>query len=336
MARSAPLLGFNEDPTGPSLVLQRQLGVGIRRIFVGWNTVEPLPGIWRWDELDAHYDSLLANGLRPLIVVTAAPCWANLSVPCTNLNHFPPDRHHDRDWMDFVSRLTARYPAAAGIEVWNEPNLVAYFAPRVDPARYAALLKHAYTAVKAVNPEMPVVSGGLFASSISGPAGMADDTFVTEMYAAGARGALDAIGVHPYPYSAGPGSEARYDLPATEHALTRVRLARDAAGTKATPLWITEVGIATARPTVDRAGQTETTQADGLMAMIRAFRTDADIGVVVIHRLVDGQFAPFTSGSGLPGFGELIASTFGVFRADATPKPAACRISREFNGSLLC
>jgi hypothetical protein len=234
-----------------------------------------------------------------------------------------------------VRRLTSRYPAAVGIEVWNEPNVVPFFDP-VDPVRYTALLKEAFAAVKGVNPRMPVISGGLFASDGSGAYGMADNKFLSAMYAAGARGSMDAIGAHPYPITSGPSIE--YDPAAIEEPLQRLRVARDAAHQSSTPIWITEMGVSTQTATGSPFGATEAQQADYLVRMVHEVEAEPDVRMALIHRLVDVPPPPVTPSpfGGPPVAAVSVESGFGVFRADGSPKPAACALSRVFHGSLAC
>src|SRR5207237_10560687 len=123
--------------------------------------------------------------------------------------------------------------------VWNGPNFLPAFDPKVDPHRYVELLREAYDAIKAVDRSMPVVAGGLFAGDQSGDFGMADGEFVARMYAAGAAGHLDALALHPYPISVQP---KRWDARVLDRAMARVRAAKRAAGDVGRPIWITELG----------------------------------------------------------------------------------------------
>jgi hypothetical protein len=76
-------------------------------------------------------------------------------------------------------------------------------------------------------------------------------------------------------------------------------------------------------------GATDDEQAIDLVAMVRMVQAAPDLPVALIHRLVDVPADPVTGVGG-------IESGFGVFRADGTPKPAACLLSAALGGSLSC
>jgi hypothetical protein len=322
--------GFNEDTHMRSYDLQADLAMPIRRFPVAWSDVEPAPGRWVWGRYDSDYRSMREEGLSPLIVAIGAPCWAAPArTACEAGLRGPPDPSHDADWAEYVRRLTARYPDAAGIEVWNEPNIGPYFSPGPDPVRYTALLKAAYRAVKRVDPKMRVISGGLFASSASGGFAISDEQFLAGMYGAGARGYMDGIGAHPYPTTQG-GAGGNYDIEATEDAIDRLRSIRDAAGDTGIRIWITEMGISTASAPGFPPGESESGQAQELLGLVKFVRNDGHIPVALIHRLIDAP--PNPSGGALG----LVESGFGVFRADGVPKSSACALSDAFGGSLSC
>jgi hypothetical protein len=330
------LFGFNDDPDPRYFPVQESLDMPVRRLSVPWGAVEPAPDAWDWTQSDAQYKAILDAHLRPLVVVGSAPCWAHAETPCSPVA--PPGPAFDAQWADYVRRLTARYGKAIGIEIWNEPNIAASFDP-VDPARYTALLKEAYGAVKQVDQRMKVISGSLFASDTSGPAGMADDQFLAAMYAAGADGSMDAIGAHPYPIVSASSGAPTYDPAGMEGALDRLRDVRDSAHHPGTPIWVTETGVSTQTVSGSPPGATEAQQADYLMAIVHAVEDDPDVPVALIHRLVDlppVSSGPYPYSPPIPGQGGTVESGFGVFRADGTPKPAACELSHEFHGSLNC
>jgi polysaccharide biosynthesis protein PslG len=333
----AKLFGFNEDPDPRYFPVQESMNMPVRRLPVPWGSVETAPGVWNWDQFDAVYAAMLDAHLQPLLVAGTAPCWAHSESPCNPAG--PPAPSFDPEWSEYIRRLTARYDNAIGIEVWNEPNIAASFQP-VNPGRYTALLKEAYSAAKGASPHIKVISGGLFATATSGPAGTADGQFLSAMYAAGAGGSMDAIGAHPYPIVGASSGAPTYDPKGMEEALDRLRAARDAAHHSGTPIWVTETGVSTQTVSGSPPGATERQQADDLLGIVHAVQGDSDVPVALIHRLVDlpptptGPF-PYVTPP-IPGQGGTVESGFGVFRADGSPKPAACSLSHEFDGSLHC
>jgi VCBS repeat-containing protein len=333
-AATTQLFGFNEFVNPGDFAMQREINAPVRRFNVGWNEVQRTDSsTWDWTDYDRQYEAILAAGLKPLIVAVASPCWAHPSAPCAGVDPTwqPPDPAYDSAWGEFTRRLAARYPAAVAIEVWNEPNLSVSFQPHADPERYTDLLKAAYAAVKASNPAMPVISGGLVAGQGSGGSGIGEADFLERMYAAGARGAMDGIGIHTYLFAGGTRADdpAYYNPAAIRASLDRLRTVRDAAGDEATALWITEAGESTSTQDGYPPGASESQQAADLVAVVRLVKTMPDVRALVIHRLSDTT----VSSGGLFG---LLESGFGVLRSDGTPKAAACALSGELGGTLSC
>ncbi len=86
------------------------------------------------------------------------------------------------------------------IEVWNEPNIDREWAyGSIDPGAYTALLRTAYSAIKAANPSVMVISGAPAPTGFFGGCsgvGCDDDKFLAGMAAAGAANYMDCVGVH--------------------------------------------------------------------------------------------------------------------------------------------
>lgn len=103
------------------------------------------------------------------------------------------------DFAEYVAYL-ARLGADA-IEVWNEPNIDREWPiGRVNGASYTRLLRAAYEAIKAENPDTLVISGapaptGFFGGGCAAQ-GCDDDVFMWQMANAGAANYADCIGVH--------------------------------------------------------------------------------------------------------------------------------------------
>ena len=79
-------------------------------------------------------------------------------------------------------------------EIWNEPNVAAFWSPSPNPAEYKRLLREAAAAVRRADPSARVSSGGL--SKI-------DLAFLREAIDPSLAGELTAVAIHPYP-PAGP------------------------------------------------------------------------------------------------------------------------------------
>jgi hypothetical protein len=346
--RCRPVLyGFNTYTNDRTVGLQQKTGSTVFRQIVPWDRVEPIENGWNWTEFDIEYETAIKAGFRPLIIATAAPCWARGSTDCAgSAITGPPDVAHDARWREYIRRLAARYPRALGIEIWNEPNLRSVWWPRPDPARFAELLAQAYATIKALDPKMMVISGGLLAhgSEGVGQGGMGDLTFMRGMMQAGAGTNMDALGVHPYPLETTPdGKPSRWNPDVAVRTMGQLRGIAAEFGVKK-PIWITEVGESTATQAGFPAAITPDEQARDLKNLMRYAVLARDIDVVIIHTLGD---APRDAGQNLidnalqPAIGISIFyngvnSGFGVFDSADRPKPAACVLSRALGGTLHC
>ncbi len=333
-ASAAPVAGVQLHPLWAGVDgagIERQLdaaagvGAGIVRVDVGWASLEQDgKGIWAtWylQRLDRVVAGARRRGLRLLLTVTSSPCWASsaparLAQGCAGAwwergvqNYAPRD---PADYADALAFLVRRYGSrVAAWEVWNEPNQADYFSAP-DPARaYAALLRHAYRAVKVVDPHAVVVGGSL---------SEADAAFTRRLYRLGVKGHFDAWSVHPYsgdrsPLSSSPRG-ARYAFAAGVSAVRRVMLAhRDPK-----PIWLTEFGWSTA----DVRGQApwangvdQGTQARFLAQAFHQVRSWRFVPVAIWYDMTD------TSGNPADRVGN-----YGLLSLQGTPKPALAEFRR--------
>ena len=67
-----------------------------------------------------------------------------------------------------------------------------------SPRGYARILQLGYQAIKEVDPDALVISGGLSSAGGGGPGAIGDLEFIRGLYDAGARGSFDGLGSHPY------------------------------------------------------------------------------------------------------------------------------------------
>ncbi len=108
----------------------------------------------------------------------------------------------DDGYLDQYAQSLAAAAAAGAdaIEVWNEPNIDREWAAgQISPQRYTEMLRRAYNAIKAANPNTLVISGAPaptgFFGGCSG-AGCDDRPFLQGMAAAGAANYMDCVGAH--------------------------------------------------------------------------------------------------------------------------------------------
>jgi hypothetical protein len=230
--------GVNLADLGKAFLVN-DLGFNWAKGYVNWATVELAPGTFRWVDPDNVVKALGDQEIKILMRVHGTPAWAR---PEDSSYTHPPD--NVADFAQFMTALATRYKGrVAAYEIWNEPNLHyewGNFTP--DPAAYTELLKAASTAVKAVDPDAMIISGGLATTGDGSPTAYGDLDFLQGMYDAGAAGHFDALGSHPYTFGNPPDEIDPWGL-----SLARVEDQRQIMldnGDTGTPIWITELGWA--------------------------------------------------------------------------------------------
>ncbi len=201
-AAGSGLAGRSEADLARELEGMAATGAQQLRFDLDWSYLEPEPGRFRWSAVDRVVAGARACGLDVVALLTYSPEWAR--VPGTT-EHAPP--RDAADFAGFVTEAVRRYePDGVDTwEIWNEPNIDVFWEPAPDPAAYAGLLAAAYAAVKAVDPDATVITGGLApAADEPDGSGISPVTFLDDVYAAGGGGNFDAVGHHPYAFPALP------------------------------------------------------------------------------------------------------------------------------------
>ena len=202
-----------------------------------WSAIELQRAKFSWTATDSFVRAARSRGLQVLAMPDYTPAWAR-SGPT---DKYPP--RNPADYANFVAKLAARY-APMGVhawEIWNEPNVSAFWAPKADPVAYTKLLKLAYVAIKHADPSATVVSGGLAPATNNGR-DLAPLTFVTSMYAQGAKGYFSALGYHPYSYPYPPMYPADWN---TFYRTPAMHTLMASKGDAAKRIWGTEMGYPT-------------------------------------------------------------------------------------------
>ncbi len=159
-------------------------------------------------------NQLNGAGINVLLSVVKAPNWARPGNTDFSVEG-PPS--NPQTYADFVGALASHYKGRVqAIEVWNEQNLWYEWGHEpLDPGRYVDLLCKAYSAIKAADPGMTVVSGALTPTGLNDGSTAIDDlTYLQRMYASGAKRCFDAVGAHPSGYNNPPDAKFGYSNPA--------------------------------------------------------------------------------------------------------------------------
>ncbi|MFN8499471.1 MAG: hypothetical protein U0641_16600 [Anaerolineae bacterium] len=175
-----------------------QLGFNWIKQQVEWKRFEPSKGNIAWGDLDRLVNDANAKGLNVLFSVVKAPAWAR---PADDRSVDGPPAN-PQDFANFMAAVANRYQGKVqAYEIWNEQNLWYEWGGRdgrIDPARYMALLRAAYNAVKSNDPNAIVISGAPTPTGVNdGNTAVDDQAYLQAMYANGLRGVSDCVGVHP-------------------------------------------------------------------------------------------------------------------------------------------
>ncbi len=211
-------------------------GVETVRVSFMWSRLQPVPpwssgGSFDFDWTDALAVAAARHGIRLLPVVEAPPNW--VAVEPGQFGSPPADPGATRRMF---AALAERYGPRGSLwrkrprlprvpirawQVFNEPNLERFWTVQPFAAGYVATLRAAERGIHSADPGATVVLGGLTNRSWEA---------LEAIYAAGGRGAFDAVAIHPYTST-------------PEKIVRIIRYARRVMrlhGDRTLPVWVTE------------------------------------------------------------------------------------------------
>lgn len=176
----------------------REMGAQWIVEYFPWAYIEPSPGLQDWKHTDLVIDHAVHQGLTVIARLGMVPQWAR---PAESSFSFLSEEHYS-DFAHFVGDFVSRYNERVSyIIIWNEPNLSLEWGFRpVSPVEYTRLLRTAYQAAKASNPQVRVLAGAL-APTLAPPGdewAMNDLDYLRAMLEAGAAEYFDILAVHAY------------------------------------------------------------------------------------------------------------------------------------------
>jgi hypothetical protein len=289
----APLVGVNVNyvfntlayKPAQQLAILRTLaatGVDTARGDALWELTEPARGHFTPSFDDDIAGTLAAAGLRWLPIVDYAPGWA---AQMPSLMHSPPA--DPATYAAFGAWLAHRYGRGGTFwsshpgltarpvttyEIWNEPDVPLFWAPRPDPAALARLYLAARAAIHGVDPQAVVVVGGLTKAPSTLPAMVAAEPSL--------RSELDGVAIHPYGTSTAASVLAAVGQ--ARATLDRLDLAR-------VPLYATEFGWVTS-PSRANHYVPESARPALIRATVDALaHTDCDLAGEVLYTWITPQ-----------------------------------------------
>jgi GH35 family endo-1,4-beta-xylanase len=302
-----------------------------------WQDIEGAgKGQFNWTDADRIVRASNAAGLKILARLDFQPAWARQD----HAHNGPPDRY--QDYWDFVSAFVARYRTGSpigrvhAIEVWNEPNLDREWGNQPinaqSAADYVRLLRGAYQAAHTADPDIIVVSAGLSPNGVMDGHSADDVEYLKWMYAAGVRGAFDALGAHANtqaPEVAAPLNSLK-DFPHPSFYFRRVEQLRQVMvdnGDAGKQIWLTEWGWTsdTVHPAYAWFAVSEQQKADNLVQGLEYAREHWApwIGVMAVWTLPDPSWDKTRE-----------EYWWAITNPDGTPRPAYTAI-RDARHKLL-
>lgn len=190
------------DPAYTAEVVKNQLGLDWIKVQLEWPLVQPDPSTYQWFFYDGIVEEASKQGLYLMFSVVGAPEWTRAA----GGENGPPDDYHR--YAQFLTELLNRYSSQVqAIEVWNEQNLDREWAAAngLSPEDYVTFLRTAYEAIKAVDPNVIVISGALSPTGPGDWVRWADDfEYLDRLLAAGMLNYSDCVGAHHNGYNVPP------------------------------------------------------------------------------------------------------------------------------------
>jgi hypothetical protein len=300
-----------------TLAQQSSIGVGLIRQTFHWKQIETSRGHYDWSAYDAYMAATASHGIRVLPILFDPPAF-RAKVSRKTSATYPPRRYADLG--TFGAAVVRRYgpngsfwsqnpglprlPITA-YQIWNEPNIPAYWPSGPNPRQYARLLKAAARGIRGADRRAEIVTAGMPDSHLSRPGDVF--AYVKSLLRAGARGSFNTLAVNPYGKTSGQ----------LLGKIQRFRSILNRGHDRSAKIWVTEFGWSDVGPASSfRAGSAG--QARQIRHTIPALvkrRGRLHLRGLVYFSWRDG--APYP-----PLFKDFWGLHTGLLRKNGSPKPA--------------
>jgi len=298
------------DYRNAQLATEASFGVRVLRQTLDWAQIEVAPGTYDFSVYDSFVGDAARAGITVLPILFRAPAFRGGG---SSAIAFPPRKYSDLG--DFGAVVVKRYgrngtfwndnpgipklPIKA-VQLWNEPNLKAYWGGKPNAKQYTALLKAAYKPIKAADRSIETATAGMPESRI----GVKLNKFIPAMYKAGAKRYFDTLAINPYGRTAGA-------------VMSNIRKVRNIMRQyhDSARIWATELGWSdTGPPSPQRVGaQKQATEITKLVKLMVRQRRSLKIRGFVYFGWRDG--APYAGR-------DFWGLHTGLLTLDGQPKPA--------------
>ncbi|MCA9883259.1 MAG: cellulase family glycosylhydrolase [Anaerolineae bacterium] len=194
-----------------------------------------------WAKYDQIVDLVDEYGLKMMVRLSNPPGWSRADNENTT-PQAPPDDY--QDFVNYAVAVAERYKGQIQhYQVWNEPNIYPEWGNDfADAVAYTDMLCRTYDALKAVDPDIVVISAAIAPTiSLDGFYGYQDVIYLQNMYDAGAGDCFDVLAAQGYGLRSGP-TDRRLSI--TQVNYQRHVYYRDmmvANGDAHKPIWLSEM-----------------------------------------------------------------------------------------------
>lgn len=239
-----------------ALNTQAESGTGVLRQTFAWSQLEPTPGNYDFRVYDSYVGDAALHGFNLLAILFSPPKFRS-GAPSRGARRgtYPPKRYED--FAVFGRVLVERYGPNGSFwrehpeipkrpirswQIWNEPNVRAYWPSGPNAAQYTRLLKIVGKGIRGADPGAEIVTAALPESHIGVPLFQ----YLRAMYRAGAGSAFQTLGLSPY----SPNVQTLMGV------VGKARKLLNQHGGRRKKIWVTEIGWATEGPlSVFRVGR---------------------------------------------------------------------------------
>ncbi|MGN6681497.1 MAG: hypothetical protein ACTHKL_27330, partial [Streptosporangiaceae bacterium] len=183
-------------PPGEFIAAASSLGAGLVRAYLFWSQIEPAPGQYRWDAVDALLRQLDRNEADTEVWITL--CSSSPWATRTATDFLPPSPAREQSaYAEFVRQVVRR--CAGRVRYWqcdNEPSNTDLLW-NGTAQEYVGQLRTMYLAVKDADPQAAVVLGGCGYDVFSSEEGSPQRDFFDYVTGHG-QDSFDLFSIHLY------------------------------------------------------------------------------------------------------------------------------------------